>query len=593
MRERGLASRRWRSAPGAGVSVLVITPAATGRCANPAGARAKRRAPASPRCGQLGRVAASSAARALSARRCRTRRLQGVSKIVCAGCGAGTRPAAVEGARCEPCAGSGRAGVPALRGAGGQLRRAAVRRACSPTGSPRCARRRSRSACPPGRIPVRAHGRAAAVEHAELARPRRRRARCSRDPHGPSSSSATTRWTRSEAAGVYLRAAFVEHGALGPRVVRRTGSRPRSTASSSGCRPGRTARTCAPTRTGRSCHDLARRERRGETTVSSQKYARPGSIVAVDLICWLHDRGLDSPRSPPRAPRHLAVVGQQHPRSHPRVPRRAQRGKLIPRCTHQSGTRCAAAPSDAEHASDPATAASDESLDPRDRVAGALVLLLAQPITRLMRLTPADVHTDQDVVCLRLGRDPVELPEPLGRLTAELAANRADSPRPQQRAARLAVPRAAPRRTAQRRAHAPPARAARDHRPPRPHRRARRPLPARPTGDPRRPARHLRAQRRPLGQALRRRMGRLCGRQLAAERAGRARTALAASAIEQAVRAERGRARGGGRRAAPRRRAVIALDGPLPGLSTSTPPGSRTRRGSSSPPTSPAPAGQR
>ena len=58
-----------------------------------------------------------------------------------------------------------------------------------------------------------------------------------------------------------------------------------------------------------------------------------------------------------------------------------------------------------------------------------------------------------------------------------------------------------------------------------------------------------------------------------------------------AVRAERGRARGGGRRASPQPpRPVSASRG---GRSTSTPPGSRTPpRGSSSPPTSPAPAGR-
>jgi hypothetical protein len=187
----------------------------------------------------------------------------------------------------------------------------------------------------------------------------------------------------------------------------------------------------------------------------------------------------------------------------------AQRGRLIPPLEASAGhTLSAARPSDTEQRLDILQRLfSEESLDPRDRVAGALVILLAQPITRLMRLTPADVHTDRDVVYLQLGRDPIDLPEPLGRLTAELAAHprglattapagrapwlfpglRLDAPlhaeHMRRRLALLGIT-ARPDRTG-----------------------AGRPLPARPARDPGRHARHLRAQRRTVGQALRRRMG--------------------------------------------------------------------------------------
>jgi hypothetical protein len=63
----------------------------------------------------------------------------------------------------------------------------------------------------------------------------------------------------------------------------------------------------------------------------------------------------------------------------------------------------------------------DDEVDLRDRVAGLLILIYAQPLTRILGLTVHDVVIDEDRVCIRLGREPVELPEPLGQLTAELA----------------------------------------------------------------------------------------------------------------------------------------------------------------------------
>jgi hypothetical protein len=70
----------------------------------------------------------------------------------------------------------------------------------------------------------------------------------------------------------------------------------------------------------------------------------------------------------------------------------------------------------------------DDSLDLRDRVAGCLVLIYAQPASRIVTLTIDDVtHTTERNVRLRLGRVPVELPEPLSDLVARLAA---DPPQP-------------------------------------------------------------------------------------------------------------------------------------------------------------------
>ena len=69
----------------------------------------------------------------------------------------------------------------------------------------------------------------------------------------------------------------------------------------------------------------------------------------------------------------------------------------------------------------------DDDLDPVDRVAGALVVLYAQPLARIVTLTVADVIVDGRSVQLRLGPDPLDLPEPLGSLAQALPHKRRES----------------------------------------------------------------------------------------------------------------------------------------------------------------------
>ncbi|MFB6850154.1 hypothetical protein ACFCXS_35555 [Streptomyces sp. NPDC056373] len=61
-------------------------------------------------------------------------------------------------------------------------------------------------------------------------------------------------------------------------------------------------------------------------------------------------------------------------------------------------------------------ALNDDSLPLRARVAAALVLLYAQPVTRIVRLTVDDVLDDGATVAVRLGDPPSPLPEPVADL---------------------------------------------------------------------------------------------------------------------------------------------------------------------------------
>jgi hypothetical protein len=66
----------------------------------------------------------------------------------------------------------------------------------------------------------------------------------------------------------------------------------------------------------------------------------------------------------------------------------------------------------------------DNTLKTPDRVVGLLLLLYAQNLGTISRLTADDVHTNADQVSIQLGTAPVVLPQPLAALVLELVANR-------------------------------------------------------------------------------------------------------------------------------------------------------------------------
>ena len=66
----------------------------------------------------------------------------------------------------------------------------------------------------------------------------------------------------------------------------------------------------------------------------------------------------------------------------------------------------------------------DSSIKAEDRVAGLLVLLYAQSTTTISRLSLDHVLAGENEVRLRLGREPIVLPEPLDALVRELVVSR-------------------------------------------------------------------------------------------------------------------------------------------------------------------------
>ena len=66
----------------------------------------------------------------------------------------------------------------------------------------------------------------------------------------------------------------------------------------------------------------------------------------------------------------------------------------------------------------------DDTLDAADRVAGALVVLYAQTLSRIVTLTTEHIQRDADTVSLQLGTDRLELAEPFATLIQSLPLRR-------------------------------------------------------------------------------------------------------------------------------------------------------------------------
>ncbi|MDL4775762.1 hypothetical protein [Actinomadura xylanilytica] len=68
----------------------------------------------------------------------------------------------------------------------------------------------------------------------------------------------------------------------------------------------------------------------------------------------------------------------------------------------------------------------DTQIPLRTRVAACLVLLYAQPVSRLVRLAVHDVVQDDGQVSVRLGDPPTPVPELFAAMLVDLTANRAN-----------------------------------------------------------------------------------------------------------------------------------------------------------------------
>lgn len=173
-------------------------------------------------------------------------------------------------------------------------------------------------------------------------------------------------------------------------------------------------------------HVLARLRRRwpeGDTSPAAAKGAKQGIAEAARFLCHLHDQN-----------RHLSQVTQAdidswlangvkaRLRIRSLVVFAGRRGIVDRRLqvpVYRS-ERTGAPLADEERWAIARRLLHDDVIDPADRVVGALVVLYAQPLTRISRLRLDDIVDEDDCLYLSFGDDRILIPQPLAGLLRQL-----------------------------------------------------------------------------------------------------------------------------------------------------------------------------
>lgn len=255
---------------------------------------------------------------------------------------------------------------------------------------------------------------------------------------------------------------------------------------------------------------LRRSAERAARPRSYTRHARANITAAVELLNWLADRGIPLPDAGQDDVDTWLTGGPARYQVRDFLLWTASAGHAHRLTVPTLGRNTGPTGSDEQRWAQLTRLLHDDQLDLTDRVAGALLLLYGQQLSRIAAMTTDQVITRQDKVFVRFGRDDVHLPEPLAGLNRPKPRPRTRrAPLPRRRLTgqqHLAVPRPATRPPAHRR---PPRRALAHARHPRParaplrHDPPRRPSPGRRARQPAQPRTHHRSQ---MGSRRRRRL---------------------------------------------------------------------------------------
>lgn len=164
---------------------------------------------------------------------------------------------------------------------------------------------------------------------------------------------------------------------------------------------------------------------RGPVTGKQTGQARDEVRLAIAFLAWLHDRGrelADCRQADVDAWYAGAYTARRLTHAFLRW---AMSSKLLPRLTvpHQD-TRNPAPISQRQRVGLLHQLLTGEETDLLTRVAAVLMLLYAQPLTRILRLTLDDILHDDGEVTIRLGEPPAPVPEPFASLLLRHAGQR-------------------------------------------------------------------------------------------------------------------------------------------------------------------------
>jgi len=220
----------------------------------------------------------------------------------------------------------------------------------------------------------------------------------------------------------YLRARLVKHGALPERSEQSAGLAAYIEQQLVRVPDGPDRLALRRFATWKVQHDLARRERQGATHRHSDLAARTKVRIAADLLIWLSEQQLTLAELRQEHLEWWLAQGADHRkriRAFITWPARQKLTRPLAATTPAVGKSID--PLDHQHRLELIRALlTDEHLDLRDRVAGTLVLLYAQRISRIVLLEKHDLHHRDDQLFLTLGHEPLLLPEPLAVLTQQL-----------------------------------------------------------------------------------------------------------------------------------------------------------------------------
>lgn len=171
-------------------------------------------------------------------------------------------------------------------------------------------------------------------------------------------------------------------------------------------------------------HQLARTSQRDRPTKASEKYARSLVSEAIKLVSWLHDQRLELADLRQDLLDSWIVGGNANRRRVRMFVAWLQRGEILgARLEVAWDYRSTGEPAlpDEQRLAILRRLLEDCNIDPRDRFAGSVLLLYAQPLTRIARIRTSDVVTISDgETTLTIARGNFTLPDPLASLALGL-----------------------------------------------------------------------------------------------------------------------------------------------------------------------------